>query len=140
MPVSTRFRRCCAVLVAALLLAWPMRTAGADDRAELRAALKQADAQYRTTLKTLETRGREETSAEVSRLRAAFGAIIDQFEANRAAFAGDQDYSGLFMQLDASILGVMIVVDIGSREAARDALTAIGETLSALSARLAPPE
>ena len=71
MLVSTRFRRCCAVLVAALLLAWPMRTAGADERAELRAALKQADAQYRTTLKTLETMGREETSAEVARLRAA---------------------------------------------------------------------
>ena len=73
-------------------------------------------------------------------MRAAFGAVIDQFEANRGAFAGDPDYAGMFMQLDASMLGVMIVVDIGSRDTAREALTAIGESLSALSVRLAPPE
>jgi hypothetical protein len=137
--IMCRFRRC-ALLVAALLLAWPVHLAGADERADLRAALKQANAQYRTTLKTLETRGREETSAEVARLRAAFQAVIDQFDANPSAFPGDQDYAGVLMQLDASMLGVMIVVDIGSREAARDALAPIGETLSALSVRLTPPE
>ena len=139
-PILRRLSRCCIFLVAALILTWPAHPAGANERADLRAALEQANAQYRIALRTLETRGREETSAEVARLRAAFGAVIEQFEANRTSFSGDSDYAGLLMQLDASMLGVMIVVDIGSRDAARDALTAIGETLAALSTRLAPAE
>ena len=43
-----------------------------------------------------------------------------------------------FMQVDARIVGALIVIDIGSREAARDALAPIAETLAALSARSAP--
>jgi aminoglycoside/choline kinase family phosphotransferase len=130
-------RLCGALLAAALILQILMLPAGAGERAEFDAAVAQATAQYRVALKTLETRGREETAAEVARFRAAFQQVIDRFDANRSTF-GDRDYAGLLMQLDARIVGAMIVIDFGSREAARDALAPIGETLSELDA--APAE
>lgn len=111
--------------------------AGADERADFEAAFRLADAQYRIALKTLETSGREETSAEVSRLRDAFQAVIQQFDEHRGALGGDDDYAGMLMQLDARIVGVLLVIDFGSREAARDALTPIGQTLSELAVRAA---
>jgi hypothetical protein len=125
------------ILITALLAQWPISAAGADERAELEAAFKLASVQYQVALKTLETRGREETSTEVGRLRETFQAVIQQFDANRAALGLDQDYAGMLMQLDVSIVGVMLVIDFGSREAARDALTAIGESLAELGARAA---
>jgi hypothetical protein len=124
------------VLVAALLVQWPI-AAGADERNELAAAFKLASAQYQVALKTLETRSREETAAEVHRLREAFQAVIQKFDANRAALGLDPDYDGMLMQLDVSVVGVMLVIDFGSREAARDALTPIGQSLAALQARAA---
>ena len=137
-PIVPLFRRCrlgTAILITALLVQWPISAAGADQRAELEAAFKLASAQYQVALKTLETRGREETSAEVGRLRETFQAVIQQFDANRAALGLDQDYAGMLMQLDVSIVGVMLVIDFGSREAARDALTPIGASLAELGAR-----
>jgi len=139
-PIVRLFRLCrlgTVILITALLVQWPISVAGADERAELEAAFKLASAQYQVALKTLETRGREETSAEVGRLRETFQAVIQQFDANRAALGLDQDYAGMLMQLDVSIVGVMLVIDFGSREAARDALTAIGESLAELGARAA---
>jgi hypothetical protein len=130
-------RLCGALFAAALILQMLMLPAGAGERTEFDAAVRQATAQYRIALKALETRGREETAAEVARFRESFAAVIERFDANRAAF-GDRDYAGLFMQVDARIVGAMIVIDIGSREAAREALAPIGETLSALNA--APAE
>lgn len=126
-------RLCGALFAAALILQMLVLPAGAGERAEFDAAVTQATAQYRIALKTLETRGREETAAEVARFRESFAAVIERFDANRAAF-GDRDYAGLFMQVDARIVGAMIVIDIGSREAAREALAPIGETLSELNA------
>ena len=139
-PIVRLFRLCrlgTVILITALLAQWPISAAGADERAELEAAFKLASVQYQIALKTLETRGREETSAEVGRLRETFQAVIQQFDANRAALGLDQDYAGMLMQLDVSIVGVMLVIDFGSREAARDALTAIGESLAELGARAA---
>jgi hypothetical protein len=125
------------VLITALLAQWPISAAGADERSELEAAFRLASAQYQVALKTLETRGREETAAEVHRLRAAFQAVIQQVDAKRAALGLDPDYDGMLLQLDVSMVGVMLVIDFGSREAARDALTPIGRTLAELQARAA---
>jgi hypothetical protein len=136
--IVRRLRLCVALLIAALILQWLMFPAAADERAELQAAIQQAAAQYRVALQTLETRGREETAAEVARFRMAFQAVIDRFDANRAALGDDQDYAGMLMQVDVSILGVMLVIDFGSREAARGALAPLEQTLAELSARFAP--
>jgi hypothetical protein len=124
-----------ALVAAALLLPWSPSAAGADERADLQAAFRLATAQYQVALKTLETRGREETAAEVSRLREAFQAVIQQFNANRVALDGDQHYAGALMQLDVSIIGVLLVIDFGSREAAREALIPVGRSLAELGAR-----
>jgi hypothetical protein len=126
-----------AALAAALILPWSAAAAGADERADLQVAFRLATAQYQVALKTLETRGREETAAEVSRLREAFQAVIQQFNADRIALNADQDYAGALMQLDVGIIGVLLVIDFGSREAAREALIPIGRTLAELAARAA---
>jgi len=111
---------------------------GADERADVDAALKAATAQYQIARRTLETSGRDETAAEVTRFRSAFQRVIDPVEANRAAFSSEDP--GLFMQVDARIIGAMIVIDIGSQEAARDALAPIEQTLPELSLRSASAE
>jgi hypothetical protein len=126
-----------ALLATALILPWFPPGADADEREDLQAAFKLATAQYQVALKTLETRGREETANEIARLREAFQGVMAKFDANRAALGADQDYAGQLMQLDVSIVGVMLVVDFGSREAARDALVPIGRSLSELGARAA---
>jgi hypothetical protein len=136
-PIVRLFRLSAVVLVTALLAPWPISAAGADERSELEAAFKLADAQYQVALKTLETRGREETAAEVHRLREAFQAVMERFNANESALGLDTDYAGALMQFDVSIVGVMLVIDFGSREAARDALTPIGQSLAELQARAA---
>ena len=134
-PILRPLRLGAVVLVTALLAQWPISAAGADERTELEAAFKLADAQYQVALKTLETRGREETAAEVHRLREAFQAVMERFNANESALGLDPDYAGMLLQLDVSIVGVMLVIDFGSRAAARDALTPIGQSLAELEAR-----
>jgi hypothetical protein len=136
-PIVRLFRLSAVVLVTALLAQWPISAAGADERSELEAAFRLANAQYQIALKTLETRGREETAAEVHRLREAFQAVMERFNANESALGLDTDYAGALMQFDVSIVGVMLVIDFGSREAARDALTPIGQSLAELQARAA---
>ena len=42
------------------------------------------------------------------------------------------------LQIDMAIVGALIVIDIGSREAARAALTPIGERLAKLRERVTP--
>jgi hypothetical protein len=125
------------ILITALLAHWPISAAGADEHTDLKAAFELAGAQYQVALKTLETRGREETAAEVSRLREAFHAVMEHFNANRSALDLDPDYAGTLMQLDVSIVGVLLVIDFGSREAARDALAPIGQSLAELGVRAA---
>jgi hypothetical protein len=134
-PIVRLFRLGTVVLITALLAQWPISAAGADERADLNAAFELASAQYQVAAKTLETRGRDETAAEVGRLREAFQSVIQQFDANRAALGLDPDYDGMLLQLDVSVVGVMLVIDFGSREAARDALTPIGQRLAELRAR-----
>jgi hypothetical protein len=136
-PIVRLFRLGAVVLVTALLAQWPIGAAGADERSELEAAFRLANAQYEVALKTLETRGREETAAEVHRLREAFQVVMERFNANQSALGLDADYAGALLQFDVSIVGVMLVIDFGSREAARDALTPIGQSLAELQARAA---
>jgi len=133
-------RPCTAAVLAVLLLQWPALAAAADELADFHAAVAQASAQYRLAMTTLDTRGREETSAAVQRFRETWQVVIDRHASNRpAATADNDDYDGMFMQVDARIVGALIVIDIGSREAARDALAPIAETLSRLRAPSEPP-
>jgi len=127
-------RRSGGALVAALLLCLLHPAPGrADDLADFHAAVERAAGQYRVALQVLETRGREETAAAVHRFRAAWQDVIDRFEKNPpAALRGDEQYAGTFMQIDMRIVGALLVIDMGSREAARDALAPIADTLARL--------
>jgi len=143
MPASLvrQFSMRSAALLAALVLQWLLMPgpAGADELNDFRCAVDAAAGQYRVAMTTLETSGREQTAVEVRRFRESWQAIVDRYGAHPpVASSPEDDYAGLLMQIDARIVGALIVIDIGSREAARDALTPIGDTLSALSNGAAP--
>jgi hypothetical protein len=123
------------LILPVVVLSWLAGAAQADDPAAVRAALEQASTRYRVLMRTLETRGREETSAEVARFREAWQTVIDRLKADRP---DDAEQAALLFQVDSRIVGAMIVVDIGSREGAREALTPIAKTLEQLSERAAP--
>ncbi len=90
-------------------------------------------------MKAIETRGRGESAAQVARFREAWQLIADRFASNRpAGFADDGQYAVMFTQVDARLVGTLIVIDIGSRDAARTALAPIAETLARLSERSLP--
>lgn len=123
----------------ALVLTWQALPAAADELADFHAAVELAASEYHAALHTLDTRGREETAAAVSRFRQSWQVVIDRYADHRPeALADDQTLAATFMQVDARIVGALIVIDIGSREAARGALGPIAETLAGLSARSAP--
>ncbi len=91
--------------------------------------MEEADARYRAVMRTIETRGREETSAELARFREAWQAVIERL---KSTAPDDEQQAALLFQVESRIVGAMIVIDIGSREAARAALIPIGETLGQL--------
>jgi hypothetical protein len=127
-----------AILIA-LVAQWLVLPARADELADFQAAIAQASAQYRVAMTTLETRGREETAAAVQRFRESWQVVSDRRGSNRpAAFTDAEQYAAMFVLVDARIVGALIVIDIGSRDAARDALAPIAETLSQLGAGSAP--
>ena len=124
-------------LVALLALTLP---AGADELADFHAAVEQASAQYRVALSVLETSGPDETAAEVQRFREIWHAMIGRFGSKRPdGFADYDSFRASFTESDARIVGVLIVISAGRREAARDGLAPIGEMLSRLEERSAPP-
>jgi hypothetical protein len=123
----------------ALILAAATLPAAADDLEEFLTALEQAQLQYQIALRTLESSGREQTAAEVRLFRQAWQQVIARLDTNRPAqFEGDESYAATMTQIDASVVGILIVIDIGSRDAARSALAPIGETLAKLRERATP--
>jgi hypothetical protein len=65
--------------------------------------------------------------------------LADRFGARPPpALAGDDGYAGMLMLVDARLIDALVVIDIGSREAARAALLPIAQTLDELSARAGP--
>ncbi len=132
------FRGSCVALLMALILLAP--AALADDLADFHAAVGEATDAYNQAMVTLSTRGQAETAAAVHRLRASWQAIGERFAGNRpAAFADDENFGTMFMQVDMSLIGVLLVIDLGNRDGARAALTGVGETLAKLSARSIAP-
>jgi hypothetical protein len=124
-------RAACTILLA-LLLAAPLAVR-ADDLADYAAALERAELQYRIALRTLETSGRDETAAEVRLFRQAWQDVIARLDRNRPTeLERDESHAATMMQIDAQLVGIAIVVDIGSREAARAALSPIGDVLMKL--------
>jgi len=126
-------------LLLALILAGAPLVAGAGDLKDLADAVERAELQYRIALRTLESSGREQTAAEVRLFREALQDAISRLDEQRPPKSeSDDSYAGTMLQIDMAIVGALIVIDIGSREAARAALTPIGERLAKLRERVDP--
>ena len=110
--------------------------AAADDLEDFADAVERAELQYRIALRTLESSGRDETAAEVRLFRAGWQDVIARLDSNRPAESeGDDSYAATMTADRHGLVGALIVIDIGSREAARAALAPIGETLAKLRER-----
>jgi hypothetical protein len=122
-------------LLAALLLQWMMvpTAVRAAEQAELRAAVETATSRYEAAMATLDKGARDQTAAEVRRFRESWQALILKFGSG----AGNEEYAPLFMQIDSRIVGALVVIDVGARDAARKALAPIGDTLADLNKQLA---
>jgi hypothetical protein len=129
-------------LFALILAATPLpAAAAAGDLEQFVAALEQAQLQYQIALRTLEKSSREQTAAEVRLFRQAWQQVIDQLDKNRPEqFGTDESYAAIMTEIDARVVGALIVIDIGSRDAARSALAPIGDTLAKLRERATPPQ
>jgi hypothetical protein len=133
------FRLRTGAALVALFVQWLAMAASADELADFHAAIVQASGQYRLAMTALELSGREQTAAAVGRFRESWQIVIDRFASNRPALFADHDrYGTILMQVDTRIVGALIVIDVGSREAAREALAPIAETLSQLIAQSDP--
>ncbi len=141
--VIARFCQRCgrAVVAAALLKALLVSAPGnADELADFQAAVERALDRYHVAMSVLETGSQEQTAAEVSRLRQAWQSIVERHGALRpAAPVGDADSGATFMQIDMRLVGVLLVIGLGNRDAARAALAPIEETLIRLQAGSTPP-
>jgi hypothetical protein len=123
-------------ILLALILAAPLPVA-ADDLKDFADAVESAELQYRIALRTLESAGREQTAAEVRLFRDALQEAIARLDKRGPVKSdGDESYAASMLQIDMAIIGALIVIDIGSREAARAALTPIGERLAKLRERV----
>ena len=125
--------------LAALLVVTAPFSLRSDELADFHAAVEEATAEYRVARATLETSGQRETSAAVQRFRQVWQSLNERFvKPPPAPFANDPNYPTMFMQIDVQLVGVLLTIDMGNRDAARNGLAPIGETLARLSARSAP--
>jgi hypothetical protein len=110
-----------------------------DELAEFHAAVELAAAEHRVAMDTLETSGQQETAAAVQRLRQVWQEINARFvKYPPGPFANDEQFPTMFMLVDTQLVGVLLVIDMGNRDAARNGLAPVGATLAQLSARSAP--
>ena len=132
-----RFRMRAMLLAMLLAAAAGDATAQPGPPATFMGSWEQASTEYQAALHTLETRGREETAAAVQRLRQSFQGLAERFAADRPPhLTGDAEWPGEFMQIDVRLVGALLVIEMGSRDAARRSLAPLADTL----ARLRTPE
>lgn len=119
-----------------LVLAVPSRS---DTLADFRSALARASTHYDDATAAVATGSQEEAKAAVQQLRQAWQEINVRFAGDRPApFIGDDAFGTMFMQIDMRLIGTLLVIDMGSRNAARTSLAPIAELVAQLAARITP--
>jgi len=126
------FRLCCGLILAALVLQWLVYPARADEVADVKYALEDAAMQHRIALRTLETSGQQETAAAVQRFRQSWQQVVESYGALPAGVAGDTRIPAVFVDIDLRIIGVLLTIDLGNRDAARSGLEAIAGLMAEL--------
>ena len=139
MGVAHRLRFRMRAMLLAMLLAAAAGGAAAQHGAPatFAGAWQATSTEYQAALRTLETQGRDETAAAVHRLRQSFQQLAERFAAEPPPhLAGDAEWPAEFMQIDVRLVGALLVIEMGSRDAARQSLAPLADTL----ARLRAPE
>jgi hypothetical protein len=128
-------------LAAVFVFALSFSVVRSDELADFHAAVEQATVDFRAARATLETSSQAETAAAVNRFRQAWQSLNERFGQHRpAAFADDQDFVTTFMLVDMRLIGVLLTIDMGNRDAAREGLAPIEQTLAELRARSMPAQ
>ena len=127
--------------LAALLVLALSLSVRSDELSAFHAAVEQAAADHRVAMETLETSGQKETAAAVQQLRRTWQEINARFvNPAPAPFANDEKFPTMFMLIDTQLVGVLLVIDMGNRDAAHKGLAPVGTTLAELIARSAPTQ
>jgi hypothetical protein len=135
--VVDRFRGGALALMLLVLAAGAGR---ADELADFHAAIEQVSAECRSVIGVLDTSGPEATAAAVGRLRASWQVVVQQFGTHAPpAFTDREGYTTTLLDMDVRLVGALIIINAGRREAARQALTGIEEILSRLETLSAAP-
>jgi hypothetical protein len=126
------------VLTGAVLLTLAAPARG-DTLTDFRTALAEASARYDDVAAAIATGTQEEAKAAVHQLRGAWQDINVRFTGNRPApFVGDENYGTMFMQVETRLVGVLLVIDMGNRDAARAGIAPVEEMLTQLKTRSEP--
>lgn len=121
-----------------LLVTVVLSPANADVRGDYQAALEDASARCRLALRILETESQQDTAAAVLSLRQSWERVVERQSAARAAPTAED--TTVFLDVDMRIIGVLLVIDLGNRDAARSALEAIENILAELSSHASSPD
>jgi len=135
MRLVDRLRFRMRAMLLAMLLATAAEAAAAQPGAPetFAGAWQETSTEYQAALRTLETRGREETAAAVHRLRQSFQQLAERFVADRPPhLAADPEWPGEFMQIEVRLIGALLVIEMGSRDGARQSLAPLADTLAKL--------
>jgi hypothetical protein len=114
--------------------------ARADELADFHAAIGQVSAECRSAMDVLETSGPEETAAAVSRVRQSWQVVVQRFGAHPPAGFEQQEHTTAMLDVDVRLVGALIIINAGRRDAARQALVGIDEILSRLGTSSAAPQ
>jgi hypothetical protein len=120
---------------AALLTVPLLCPAHAGERDDFQTAIEEASAQCRVALQILETESQQDTAAAVHRFRHSWQRVIERRGAAQSRPAPDD--AAMFLDVDMRIVGTLLIIDLGNRDAARSALEAIEAIVADLSARSA---
>jgi hypothetical protein len=110
----------------------------ADDLADFHAAIEQVSTNCRKAIDVLEKSGPEETAEAVEQIREAWRNVVERFAARSPEmFAADENYATTMVDVDVRMVGALIIISAGRRQAAREALVSIADIVSQLADRSA---
>lgn len=134
MPFADLVRRSSIFAMMALMCLTVAAHAGIttdlSPKSELQAALERAIAQYRIALDAVENGSQQAAAVEVHRFREIWHHATERYRAQHPAQA--ERLGADMVDVDLRIVGVLLIIDMGRREAARTSLISIEDTLEKL--------
>jgi hypothetical protein len=111
----------------------------ADTLTDFRTALAQASERHEDAAAAVATGSQEEAKVAVHQLRQVWQDINVRFTGERPApLVGDEAFGTMFMQIDMRLIGTLLVIDMGNRDAARNSLAPLADLLAQLRTRTEP--